>query len=74
MLLKIPLKAVIKLDNMICPHCNKEIKPKRFKFVWRDGKEDVFEGNNVSDAFTKAGYGGGAMAALDYYKELEDGE
>jgi hypothetical protein len=42
-----------------------------FKFHWLDGKTDEGYGLTVADAFTKLGYGNGAMGALDYYEELK---
>lgn len=44
----------------------------KFKIVWRDGKEDLLEGDNIADAFNRAGYGGGALGAVDYYKQIPD--
>ena len=46
------------------------MKLKKFRFHWLDGKVDEGEGYTVSDAFTKLGYGGGAINALDYYEEI----
>lgn len=43
---------------------------KTFKFIWKDGKEETAQGINAADAFRRLGYGGGALAALDYWKEL----
>lgn len=40
----------------------------RYAFHWLDGKVDIGEGVNVSDAFTRLGYGAGAVRALDYYE------
>jgi len=37
-----------------------------YTFYWLDGKRDVLEGDSISNAFLKAGYGAGAMAALDF--------
>lgn len=45
---------------------------KRFKFYWRDGTSNKYLGRDVADAFTKAGYGAGALAALDYWEEIHD--
>jgi len=42
-----------------------------FKFYWLDGKVEHGHGLNVTDAFSKLGYGAGAMNALDYYEELK---
>lgn len=42
----------------------------RFRFHWRDGKTSDGDGKDVADAFTRLGYGAGAVAALDYHEEL----
>jgi len=43
---------------------------KKFKLYWLDGKEEVVEGTSIADAFMRAGYGNGAIRALDYYEQL----
>jgi hypothetical protein len=47
---------------------------RRFKIFWLDGTVETITGDSIADAFMKAGYGGGAIRALDYYKELKEGE
>ena len=44
----------------------------KFKLHWPDGKVEVVEGHDIADAFTRAGYGAGAIRALDYYEMVED--
>lgn len=44
---------------------------KKFRLYWRDGKTEVIEGLHIADAVTKAGYGAGAMRALDFYDNGE---
>lgn len=39
---------------------------KKFTFYWLDGKRQVFEGRHPADALNRAGYGGGALRALDF--------
>lgn len=39
----------------------------KFTVYWLDGKRSVIEGNDIADAFNKAGYGNGAMPAVDWY-------
>lgn len=39
----------------------------KFSIFWRDGKRDVLQGKTVADALTQAGYGQGALAALDFH-------
>jgi hypothetical protein len=46
---------------------------KRFRLFWLDKTMEDVEGNDIADAFRRAGYGGGAIRALDYYKEVKDG-
>ena len=43
---------------------------KTFELHWLTGKVDVVKGDTIQQAFTLAGYGGGALAALDYWKEI----
>lgn len=45
---------------------------KTYILHWVDGKEEIVRGHSISDAFMKAGYGGGAINALDYYEEVND--
>jgi len=44
---------------------------KKFRLYWRDGKTEVIEGRDIADAVTKAGYGAGAMGALDFHDKGE---
>jgi len=41
-----------------------------FKFYWLIGNIEIGTGADVSDAFRKLGYGGGAITALDWYEEI----
>lgn len=43
----------------------------RFRFHWRDGKTSEGDGETVEDAFTRLGYGAGAVAALDYHERMD---
>lgn len=43
--------------------------PRAFTFYWRTGKREVFQGRDPADALNRAGYGGGAIRALDFYTE-----
>ena len=47
---------------------------KTFKVYWLDGKEEKIQGDNIADAFTRAGYGAGAIKALDYFEEVKGKE
>ncbi|WP_096867205.1 hypothetical protein [Mycolicibacterium houstonense] len=44
---------------------------KTWRFHWRDGKTEELEGTSPADALNSAGYGRGAIAALDYYEEAD---
>jgi hypothetical protein len=39
----------------------------KFTLYWRDGKSQIVKGRNPADAMTQAGYGQGALGALDFY-------
>lgn len=39
-----------------------------YRLYWKDGKTEVVEGDSVTNAFVNAGYGNGAVAALDFFK------
>lgn len=43
---------------------------KTFELYWLDGTKEIVHGDSISDAFMRAGYGGGAIRALDYWKEI----
>lgn len=43
---------------------------RRFKLFWKNGTSEILSGTSIKDAYTKAGYGGGSIRALDYYKEI----
>lgn len=40
----------------------------KFILYWLDGNTEIVEGTDIADAFTRAGYGHGAIRALDYYQ------
>ena len=44
---------------------------KRFRLHWLTGKPEDVEGTDIADAVRCAGYGGGALGALDYWEELD---
>ena len=39
----------------------------KFTIYWKDGSRKVITGVTMKDAFTAAGYGAGAVAAIDWY-------
>lgn len=45
---------------------------KNYTFYWLNGKSEKAEGNSLADAFRRAGYGLGALDALDFYSESDD--
>jgi len=42
-------------------------KIKGFVLFWLDGKMELVHGETIKRAFQNAGYGAGALAALDFY-------
>jgi len=46
----------------------------RFKIYWLDGKEETITGEDIADAFSNAGYGRGAVHAVDYYEPIPQEE
>jgi flavin-binding protein dodecin len=47
------------------------MKKKTFKLHWLTGQSEVVNGYDIADAFSKAGYGAGAVRALDWYEEIK---
>lgn len=47
---------------------------KKFKLYWLTGEEEEIQGDDIADAFTHAGYGAGAIRALDYHEEVKEKE
>lgn len=45
---------------------------KTFELHWGDGAVELVHGESISQAFMLAGYGAGALSALDYYVDLVD--
>ena len=39
----------------------------KYTFFWLDGKREVLEGNDQAHALNAAGYGNGALRALDFW-------
>lgn len=42
-----------------------------FRFHWLGGKYEDGKGIDVADAFRRLGYGGSAIAALDWYEVID---
>jgi hypothetical protein len=42
---------------------------KTYTLFWLTGKSEIVTGNTPTEAMTLAGYGGGAIRALDFYAE-----
>lgn len=43
------------------------VSDSQFTFYWRDGKRQLLNGRDAADALNRAGYGHGALRALDFY-------
>lgn len=43
----------------------------KFRLNWLTGKQEEVEGDNAADAMNRAGYGAGAVRALDFYEEWD---
>lgn len=39
----------------------------KFVLYWKLGDKEIVEGETIVDAFNNAGYGGGAISALDFF-------
>lgn len=48
-----------------------ESQTRKFKLHWRDGSVTETEGPDIESAFTHAGFGAGAVGALDYWEQVE---
>lgn len=44
--------------------------PKQFRLHWKDGRTEIVKGDDIADAFSKAGYGRGALTAMDWYEPM----
>ncbi len=38
-----------------------------FYLYWLDGKRETIQGNDITDAFRRAGHTGGALRSLDFW-------
>ena len=47
---------------------------KKYTFFWLHGDRNVYEGENPTDALNKAGFGQGAIQALDFFAEGDNKE
>lgn len=47
---------------------------KTYTLYWRDGKRELVQGTGVNNALDRAGYGAGALRALDFWAEGDDHE
>ena len=45
-----------------------------FYLFWKTGEKEVAKGENIADAFNKAGYSRGALGALDVYSSKDEFE
>lgn len=47
--------------------CGKDMMKKTYTLFWKTGQREIVHGYNPAEAMTLAGYGGGALGALDFY-------
>lgn len=52
---------------------NMDSDPK-FTLFWRTGDREVVQGRTIAEAMSLAGYGGGAVRALDFYARGDSNE
>lgn len=45
-----------------------------FTLYWRTGDRETVAGRSIAEAMTLAGYGGGAVAALDFWEHGDNRE
>ena len=45
-----------------------------YTFYWLDGKRQVLPGSDAADALNRAGYGAGALRALDFHAKGDNDE
>lgn len=43
------------------------MEEKDIVLYWKDGRKETIRGHDFPDAFTKAGYGHGALMTLDFF-------
>lgn len=60
---------IVDMTNLFASWCSKSPSKPKFKFTlfWKDGKREILEGYDFSHALNSAGYGNGALAALDFH-------
>lgn len=52
----------------------RKVHAKHYTVYWLDGKRTVLSGLDIADAFRSAGYGCGALGAVDFYSSGECNE
>lgn len=66
------------LDDVVAPALAErdtlveQTKEKGFVVYWRDGRFTQITGPTIEQAFTNAGYGAGALRALDFYEPASE--
>lgn len=45
---------------------------KDFILYWLTGRSEIIKGSDIADAMNRAGYGNGAIRALDFYSEYNE--
>ena len=48
---------------------NDTANDKAYTVFWKDGKSEVIVGPSIEQAFSRSGYGNGAVSAIDFYSE-----
>lgn len=68
--------AINAVEDFFVNHVFDDAEEPAYKFTlyWRDGKRDVITTpfNNIAQAMTHIGYGGGSVAALDFFAHGEN--
>ena len=48
------------------------IKMHSYIIHWLTGENELVTGESISEAFTNAGHGAGAVKAVDWYEEIDN--
>ncbi len=57
---------------MDCCRDKCECKVNTYCLNWRSGSKEIVKGFDIKHAISRAGYGGGALRALDFWEQVED--
>jgi len=56
-----------RLEDIAAKHAEKT-----FILHWLGGEDETITGTDIAHAFRVAGFGGGSMAALDYWEQVDE--